>query len=293
MPSWPVSVATGACSGDVPTAPTAASSSPRTVTWSASRSSPASATRSSGWRTRWSPRAVDAPRTASSRSRLGPVPRSISHSRSCSWLPEQTSSSRVRARTASSGEAARPSTSSRGDRSSTTPTAAHTGAPVSRSAARAGSPKPSRTRLPRRVRAGRPPDPGAVVTASSGGRCSQHRQVPHELERGHLSAVGVPLLALVAQHEVEHVLAEGLGHKLGRLHDRDRLLEGGGQRLDAEGPALAVGQLPDVVLRAVGQLVALFDALEAGCEHDGEGEVGVRGGVHRPVLDAGRVSLAR
>ena len=40
-----------------------------------------------------------------------------------------------------------------------------------------------------------------------------------------------------------------------------------GQRLDAERPALGVGQLPDVVLGALGELVALLDALEAGVEH--------------------------
>src|SRR3712207_8508732 len=40
---------------------------------------------------------------------------------------------------------------------------------------------------------------------------SQAGQVPLELPRGHVLPVGVELGPLVAQEELEHVLAEGLG----------------------------------------------------------------------------------
>src|SRR5690606_27167114 len=49
----------------------------------------------------------------------------------------------------------------------------------------------------------------------SGARPSDHRQHVVTLEGGDLDPVGVPLRPLVAQEEVEDVLAEGLGEHLG------------------------------------------------------------------------------
>ena len=48
----------------------------------------------------------------------------------------------------------------------------------------------------------------------------------------------LPLLALVAQEEVEDVLAEGLGDQLAALHDGDGLVQVLRQRLDAQRAAL-------------------------------------------------------
>jgi hypothetical protein len=87
-------------------------------------------------------------------------------------------------------------------------------------------------------------------------------QVAAELERGDLGPVGLPLRALVAQEEVEDVLAERLGDQLAGLHHRDGLREAAGQRLHAHRPALPLAQGPDVVLGPGRQLVALLDALE-------------------------------
>ena len=94
--------------------------------------------------------------------------------------------------------------------------------------------------------------------------------------------------ALVAQEEVEDVLAQRLGQQLGVLGDRDRVVQAARQRLDAEALALALGERPDVVLGLARQLVVLLDALHAGGEHDGVREVGVAGGVDGAQLDAGR-----
>ena len=76
-------------------------------------------------------------------------------------------------------------------------------------------------------------------------------EVAVQLERRDLAAVVVPLGPLVAQEEVEDVLAERLGDQLAALHRPDRLGQAGRQRLDAERPPLAVGQRPDVVLGAL------------------------------------------
>src|SRR5215469_18971004 len=62
---------------------------------------------------------------------------------------------------------------------------------------------------------------------------SQDREVALQLELGDLVAVLAPLLALVAQEEVEDMLAERLGHQLAALHDRDRLVQALRQGVDA------------------------------------------------------------
>src|SRR5690625_3601809 len=122
---------------------------------------------------------------------------------------------------------------------------------------------------------------------------SDARQQAAQLVRGDLGAVLVPLLALVAQEVLEGVLPEGLGHELGGLHEVQRLVETAGQRRDPQRLALGVRQRPDVVLRPVGQLVTLRDALKTGGDDDGEGQVGVGRGVDRAVLGAGRGALVR
>src|SRR4051794_35608060 len=99
---------------------------------------------------------------------------------------------------------------------------------------------------------------------------SEHRQVALQLVLGDLGTVVAPLLPLVPQEEVEDVLAEGRGDQLAVLHHGDGLVEAARELPDAERPALAVGQAPDVVLGLVGEVVALFDALEPCGQHDGK-----------------------
>ena len=48
------------------------------------------------------------------------------------------------------------------------------------------------------------------------------------------------------------MLAQRLGQQFGALRDRDRVVEALGERLDAEGLALTLGERPDVVLGALG-----------------------------------------
>src|SRR5690606_30398707 len=121
---------------------------------------------------------------------------------------------------------------------------------------------------------------------------SDHREHLVAFEDRDLTTVGIPLGALVAQEEVEDVLAQRLGEELGALGDVDRLEEGAGQWLDPQAATLALGQRPDVVLGLTGQLVLLLDALQARGQRHGEGEVGVAGSVHGAQLDAGRLALA-
>src|SRR6185295_3789838 len=54
---------------------------------------------------------------------------------------------------------------------------------------------------------------------------SEQRQHPVALERRHLDAVLLPLRTLVAEEEVEDVLAEGLREQLAVLRDRDRVVQ--------------------------------------------------------------------
>src|SRR5262249_31467822 len=128
-----------------------------------------------------------------------------------------------------------------------------------------------------------------VLTAGS----SENRQVAVQFERGDLTAVLPAFFPLVAQEEVKDMLAERLGHQLAVLHHVQRLVEAVRQRLDAEDAALALGERPHVVLGLGRQFVAGLDALEAGRQDRGEGQVRVAGGVERAELDPGGVPLLR
>src|SRR6478609_5975524 len=306
-PSAPPIRATGTpASGS---APTAASSSARTSPTGTPVPGASSSTtsRCSGCALRSSPSATDAPTTASSRSRAGPCSASAAASRSRrgpsastapaifasdsrAWSGSADSASAGTSASDASGAApGSPSgpDAARGASSSGTaaspPTSRSSAASASSRSARATSANPARVSRPASVL----PRPVDVLTRS------EHREEAAQLVGGDLRAVLLPLALLVLQHEVEHVLAQRLGDELGPLHDRDRVLQRGGQRLDAQRAALGVGQLPHVVVGALGQLVALLDALEARGEQHRERQVRVGGRVDRAVLDARRVGLAR
>src|SRR6476620_6063357 len=73
-------------------------------------------------------------------------------------------------------------------------------------------------------------------------------EVAAPLVRGDLAPVLLPLTALVAQEEVEDVLAQDLGDQLGVLHHVNGLGEVLRQRGVSHRLALGVGQRPRVVL---------------------------------------------
>src|SRR5215472_14635399 len=79
---------------------------------------------------------------------------------------------------------------------------------------------------------------------------SEHGEVAAQLVLGDLAAVLLPLLALVAQEEVEDVLPQRLGDELAVLHGLDGLVQILRQGPDAERAALGGGQRPHVVFRA-------------------------------------------
>src|SRR6478609_7927741 len=137
---------------------------------------------------------------------------------------------------------------------------------------------------------GKVPDAAAVGMAAD--LPSEDREVALELPRADLHAVVLPLLALDLDVAVEHVLAERAQHELGLRRDLDRLAERLGQLLDAEAPPLLGGEVVEVLLHRLGQLVALLDPLQAGLQERGEGEVWIARGVRAAQLHARRALLA-
>src|SRR6516164_4317661 len=118
----------------------------------------------------------------------------------------------------------------------------------------------------------------ALTVASRHGRpSSENRQVAVQFKRGDLMTIVPPFFPLVAQEEVEDVLAERLGHQLAVLHHVQRLVQALRQRLDAEDAALALGERPHVVLGLWRQLVPGLDALEAGRQDRGQRQIRVAG----------------
>src|SRR6516165_6461506 len=101
---------------------------------------------------------------------------------------------------------------------------------------------------------------------------SENRQVAVQFERGDLMTVVPPFFPLVAQEEVEDVLAERFGHQFAVLHHVQCLIQALRQRLDAEDASLALGEGPHVILGLGRQLVAGLDSLEAGRQDRGEGQ---------------------
>src|SRR3954468_2746687 len=135
--------------------------------------------------------------------------------------------------------------------------------------------------------------PEAVAVGMAGGLPSEHGQVALELPGADLHAVVLPLLALDLDVAVEHVLAERAEDELGLRRDLDRLAERLGQLLDAEALSLLGGQVVEVLLHRLGQLVALLDALEPRLQQGGEGEVRVARGGGAAELHPRRLLLAR
>src|SRR6187431_526682 len=93
---------------------------------------------------------------------------------------------------------------------------------------------------------------------------SEHRQVLVQLPGSHLDAVLLPLGALQVDVAGEDMLPEGLQDKLRLGELLDRLTQGFRQLLDAEAGPLVGGQIVEIGLHRLGQLIALLDSLQAG-----------------------------
>src|SRR5699024_1801372 len=100
------------------------------------------------------------------------------------------------------------------------------------------------------------------------GRARRHAsglelQVVAQLPRGDLRLVGMPFLPLIAQEELEDMLAEGFGHHLRTLHLPQRIIQVRRQIPKASGDALPARHQGYILFRRGRQLVALADALQA------------------------------
>jgi hypothetical protein len=89
------------------------------------------------------------------------------------------------------------------------------------------------------------------------------------------------------------VLAEHPEDQLGLGGDLDRLPQRLRQLLDPAALALLRGEVVEVLLHRLGQLVAVLDPLEPRVEHPGEAEIRVAGRVRAAKLRPGRLLLAR
>jgi len=78
--------------------------------------------------------------------------------------------------------------------------------------------------------------PDGSGSGTAGG--SEQRQVAVELELGDVGLVAGPLLALVADEPLEHVVAEGVGEQIRALHEGEGVLQAAGQVEDALGVEL-------------------------------------------------------
>src|SRR5258708_38153386 len=118
-------------------------------------------------------------------------------------------------------------------------------------------------------------------------RYLQRPEITRDLEWCDVGLVVGPLSPFVDQEVLEHMGAERLGHQRGMLHRVERVAQGAGQRPDANGQAFLFGERVDVVGGLAGELVALFDALQTGCEDQREREIRVARRVGGAELDAG------
>ena len=106
-----------------------------------------------------------------------------------------------------------------------------------------------------------------------------------------MAAVTFPFDALVLDEAFEGVVSEGCAQEGRSLGLFDRLDQAAGEHLDAARFAVRGRHLEDVLLDWRRQRTFVFDAVQAGRQHHGEGEVRVAGRIGRAVLDA-RVSFA-
>src|SRR6187549_2009747 len=83
-----------------------------------------------------------------------------------------------------------------------------------------------------------------------------------DFPRGDLNPVVGPLLSLDLDEALEGVLAEDPQHQLGVGGDLDRLAERLRELLDPALLALLGGQVVEILLHRLGELIALLDPLE-------------------------------
>src|SRR6266508_563034 len=86
---------------------------------------------------------------------------------------------------------------------------------------------------------------------------SEDGEIPLDLVRRHVGLVGVPLLPLVADQELDHVVPERLAEDLRMVCELDRLVQVRREGADPGGEPLVLGHLVDVVRRLRRQLELL------------------------------------
>src|SRR4029079_994465 len=109
-----------------------------------------------------------------------------------------------------------------------------------------------------------------------------------DLVRRDLHPVVVPFLPLDLNEATEGVLAKGAQDQLRLGRDLDRLAERRRQLLDPLVRQLRLGEVVEVLLHRLGQLVALLDPFQPRLQHRREAEVGGGGGGGGGPLCPGR-----
>src|SRR5439155_25886075 len=122
---------------------------------------------------------------------------------------------------------------------------------------------------------------------------SENGQVLVELPLGELHAVVVPFAPLQLDVAVEDVGAQRLPGEFGACQLVDRLAGGLGQRDDSSLPTLLRGEVVQVRLHRVGQVVAVLDPLEARMQERRKGQVRIAGWIGAPNLGARRLLRSR
>src|SRR5262249_61177283 len=83
------------------------------------------------------------------------------------------------------------------------------------------------------------------------------------------------------------IYAEGFSHQVLFLQLSERFLQISGELVDPEKAPFAMAHGEDVLVNRRTRIDVLFDAVQSGAQHHGEGEIGVARGIWHAELDKG------
>src|SRR6478752_3617578 len=84
---------------------------------------------------------------------------------------------------------------------------------------------------------------------------------------------------------LEKMFAESVAHQIVLLQLIERFVQISGELVDPEMASFAMAHCEDVLVDRRSGIDVLFDAVQAGAQHDGKGEIRVARGIWHPELD--------